>query len=166
MLADIVSRNGNLLLNFPLPSSGMLDSKELAILDEITKWMAVNSEAIYSTRPWKTFGEGPAVSPASGAGGTSEHHQAGAFNERNRKPLTGADIRFTKKGDVLYALCMGWPDGEARIAALANSPKVRNVEMLGLKDKLSWKQEASGLTVRMPAARPSDHAVVLKIYGV
>ena len=59
MLVDIVSRNGNLLLNFPLPNSGALDSDELKILDEITRWMAVNSEGIYSTRPWKIFGEGP-----------------------------------------------------------------------------------------------------------
>ena len=59
MLVDIVSRNGNLLLNFPLPNSGALDSDEVKMLDEITRWMAVNSEGIYSTRPWKIFGEGP-----------------------------------------------------------------------------------------------------------
>jgi alpha-L-fucosidase len=166
MLVDIVSRNGNLLLNFPLPSNGMLDSRELAILDEITKWMAVNSEAIYSTRPWNTFGESPSVALSTAQGGTSEHHQAGAFNERNRKPLSGADIRFTKKGNVLYAFCMGWPTKEARISSLGNAAKVQNVEMLGFKGKLTWRQDASGLTVQMPPAKPCDHAVVLKIHGV
>ena len=60
MLCDIVSRNGNLMLNFPLPNSGELDAEELKILDEITAWMAVNSEGIYATRPWKIFGDGPA----------------------------------------------------------------------------------------------------------
>jgi alpha-L-fucosidase len=67
MLVDIVSRNGNLLLNFPLPSDGMLDPKELAILEEITKWMSVNGEAIYGTRPWKIYGEGPEVTAVNAA---------------------------------------------------------------------------------------------------
>ena len=66
-----MSRNGNLLLNFPLPGSGALDDRELAILAEITKWMAVNSEGIYSTRPWKIFGEGPGTEMKGGAGGHS-----------------------------------------------------------------------------------------------
>ncbi len=61
MLVDIVSRNGNLLLNFPLPGSGALDAEELKVLEEITEWMAVNSEGIYATRPWKIFGEGPGI---------------------------------------------------------------------------------------------------------
>jgi len=67
MLVDVVSRNGNFMLNFPLPNSGMLDDRELKILSEITSWMAVNSEAIYSTRPWKIFGEGPAAEQPSAA---------------------------------------------------------------------------------------------------
>src|SRR5689334_7191378 len=107
MLVDIVSRNGNLLLNFPLPSSGMLDDQELKVLDEITRWMAVNSEAIYGTRPWKVYGDGPSMVAATQAKNMGEHHQAGAFNESSRKPMTAADIRFTRKGDVLYAFAMG-----------------------------------------------------------
>jgi len=59
LLVDIVSRNGNLMLNFPLPNSGELDYEEMVILDEITKWMAINSEGIHATRPWKIFGDGP-----------------------------------------------------------------------------------------------------------
>src|SRR5206468_6806833 len=70
LLADIVSRNGNLMLNFPLPASGMPDDNELAILSEVTDWMAVNGEAIYATRPWVLFGEGPATRK-SPAGATS-----------------------------------------------------------------------------------------------
>lgn len=62
MLVDVVSRNGNLMLNFPLPNSGELDTEELKILDEITRWMAVNSEGIYGTRPWTIFGDGPVAS--------------------------------------------------------------------------------------------------------
>jgi alpha-L-fucosidase len=169
MLVDIVSRNGNLLLNFPLPSSGMLDPEELKVLDEITKWMSVNSEGIYGTRPWKTFGDGR-LTLTTQSRGSSEHHQAGAFNERNRKPLSGEDVRFTKKGDVLYAFLMGWPAPKASIAVLARNGQhgvgnIQNVELLGSKVKLKWQQEVSGLTVEMPAEKPTEHAVVLKIAG-
>jgi alpha-L-fucosidase len=160
MLVDIVSRNGNLLLNFPLPSSGALDDQEQKILSEITAWMAVNSEAIYGTRPWKVFGAGPATDVAS--------EQGGSFNERKRKLLTAADVRFTTKGAMLYAFLMGWPEKQAVIAPLAlggpqGAGKIRSVELLGFKGKLSWKQDQAGLTVQMPAQKPCEHAVTLKV---
>src|SRR5205807_8223593 len=82
MLVDIVSRNGNLLLNFPLPNNGELDAEELKILGEITQWMSVNSEGIYGTRPWKIFGEGPG----------SQIDTKTRFNEQSRKALTAADV--------------------------------------------------------------------------
>jgi alpha-L-fucosidase len=171
MLVDIVSRNGNLLLNFPLPSNGMLDPQELAILEEITKWMPVNGEAIYGTRPWKTFGDGPAITAATQARrAASDHHQAAAFNESGRKPLTARDIRFTQKGATLYAFAMGRPEGKVTIPVLAPSGehsvgKIRNVEMLGANVKLSWRQDSSGLTIETPMAPPSEHAVAFKIAG-
>ena len=168
MLVDIVSRNGNLLLNFPLPASGMLDEQELRILDELARWMAVNGEAIYGTRPWKLFGEGPALGQPAAGQGQSDHHQAGAFNERNRKPLTAADIRYTKKGETLYAFAMGRPEGQVIMPALAEGKagRVRNVELVGASGKLSWNQSGTGLTVQMPASLPAEHAVALKITGV
>ena len=92
MLVDIVSRNGNLMLNFPLPASGVLDLEELSVLSEITKWMGINSEAIHATRPWKIFGEGP---------GTEAAAQSSAFNESKRKDLTAEDVRFTTKNSTL-----------------------------------------------------------------
>ena len=107
LLCDIVSRNGNLMLNFPLPNSGELDAKELKILDEITRWMAVNSEGIYSTRPWKIFGDGPGTKIAA----VPDQR----FNENSRKDLTADDVRFTTKGNALYAFVMGWPGKEASI---------------------------------------------------
>ena len=160
LLCDIVSRNGNLMLNFPLPNSGELDSQELKILDEITRWMAVNSEGIYGTRPWKIFGDGPSTNPASAPDQR--------FNENSRKDFTPADVRFTTKGSTLYAFVMGWPGKEASIPALAlggkNSvPKIRNVELLGHKAKLKWTQDATTLKVELPAEKPSDHAVAFKI---
>ena len=170
MLIDIVSRNGNLLLNFPLPASGMLDPEELKVLDDLTAWMAVNSEAIYGTRPWKTFGDGASM-PVATQLGASDHHQAGAFNERSRKPLTAEDVRFTTKGDALYAFILGWPGAQAKLPILApggqhSVGKIRNVELLGVKGNLIWTQDANGLVTQLPARQPANHAIVLKITGV
>ena len=163
MLVDIVSRNGNLMLNFPLPNNGELDAEELKILSEVTSWMAVNSEGIYSTRPWKTFGDGPVASAPPATGG-----RGGGFNERTRKDFTADEVRFTTKGRTLYAFVMGWPEKEAVIRPLAPAGsfgpvKVRNVELLGFKGKLQWTQEAAGLKVQMPAQKPCDHAICLKV---
>ena len=165
MLVDIVSRNGNLMLNFPLPNSGALDSEALKILDEITRWMAVNSEGIYSTRPWKIYGEGPVASAPPATGG-----RGAGFNERNRADFTAQEIRFTAKGRNLYAFMMGWPERQAVIKSLAtdntSAPfKVKNVELLGFKGKLKWTQDADSLTVQMPSQKPSDHAVALKVFS-
>ncbi|MEI8190621.1 MAG: alpha-L-fucosidase, partial [candidate division NC10 bacterium] len=142
MLVDIVSRNGNLMLNFPLPNSGELDSEELKILDEVTKWMAVNSEGIYGTRPWKVFGDS-AVKEAPGEGA--------AFNEGKRRTLTAEDVRFTTKGKTLYAFVMGWPEKEVTLKSLAtagpNGPlKTNNVQLLGFKvrQKNLWVSSGSG----------------------
>ncbi|MBI4874868.1 MAG: alpha-L-fucosidase [Acidobacteria bacterium] len=171
MLVDIVSRNGNLLLNFPLPSNGMLDAGELKILDEITKWMAVNCEAIYATRPWKTFGSGPLAGNTSAPRqGSSDHHVAQAFNERNRKELGPRDVRYVRKGAVLYAFSMGWGAPEVVFPELAlggqyQVGKIRNVSLLGFKGKLQWTQEAGGLKVGLPAEKPSEHAVVFRVEG-
>ena len=161
MLVDIVSRNGNLLLNFPLPGSGKLDPEELRILSSITDWMAVNGEGIFATRPWKVSQAKPAAAPAPAE---NQLH----FNERGRKDLTADDIRFTTKGKNLYAFVMGWPGKETSIAALgAASPqqpgKIHNVELLGHKGKLKWTQDAAALKVELPAEKPCDFAVALKV---
>ena len=166
MLVDIVSRNGNLQLNFPLPNSGMLDDEELKILDELTKWMAVNSVGIYGTRPWKSYGEGPVASAPPGRG----RRGGGGFNEGNRRDFTAEEIRFTTKGPVLYAFLMGWPSKSATIKSLATGAanvngKVGSVELLGV-GPVKWEQDEKGLTVEMPDKQPSEHAVTLKISGV
>jgi alpha-L-fucosidase len=159
MLVDIVSKNGNLLLNIPLPNSGEPDREELAILDSITKWMAVNSEGIYATRPWKIYGDGPStqVAPTTMEG----------FNESKKPELTAADIRFTTKGKTLYAFIMGWPQGEVLIQPLGTASRQKpkqivNVEMLGFGGKLVWKQETGGLRVQMPSQPPSEYGITIK----
>jgi alpha-L-fucosidase len=162
MLVDIVSRNGNLLLNFPLPGNGAPDDRELAVLSSLTDWMAVNGEGIYATRPWKVYGEGPSVASAA------ERKREMAFNEGGRKELTAEDTRFTTKGKNLYVFVMGWPQGQARIGALgAKSPqqpgKVRHVEMLGHKGRLNWTQSDRELTVDLPPEKPCEYAITLKV---
>jgi alpha-L-fucosidase len=158
MLVDIVSRNGNLLLNFPLPGSGALDDDELKVLAAITDWMAVNAEAIYGTRPWKIFGEGP----------RAQQKGKGKFNENGRQDLTAEDVRFTTKGNTLYAFLMGRPANRAVIAALGSSAgtrpgKIRNVDLLGYRGKLRWMQNDAGLQVDFPENAADQMAVALRV---
>jgi alpha-L-fucosidase len=132
LLVDIVSKNGNLLLNFPLPNSGELDFEEMVTLNGITAWMAVNSEGIYATRPWKIYGEGPSTKVVIASNGKEFDP-----NEGKKPDLTASDIRFTTKGDTLYAFVQGWPDGQAVISSLGTSSpqspaKITSVSMLTL----------------------------------
>ena len=155
LLVDIVSKNGNLLLNFPLPNSGLLDSEEIATLEGITAWMAVNSEGIYSTRPWKIYGEGPSTKVTIAANGKEFDP-----NEGKKPDLTAKDIRFTRKGAALYAFLQGWPAGETVITSLgtssAHSVKIAGAHLLGYKESLRFRQAADGLHVTMPAERPAS----------
>jgi alpha-L-fucosidase len=161
MLVDIVSRNGNLLLNFPLPNSGMLDQQELTILEEIRKWMSVNGEAIYATRPWKIFGDGPLA--------RIENQKKTEFNENDRKDLTAEEVRFTTKGEILYAFIMGQPAGEMTIASLGlngknSAIKAGKVELLGYPGRITWSQNEQGMRVTVPGVKPCDYAICLKIH--
>jgi alpha-L-fucosidase len=157
LLVDIVSKNGNLLLNFPLPNSGELDPEEMKVLDGITDWMAVNSEGIYASRPWKIYGEGPS---------TKVKIDAGNFNEDKQKDLTYEDVRFTSKGDTVYAFVMGWPETTANVQSLGLATaqrKIGKIELLGHKGELKWKQTDSVLQVEMPAEKASNIGFTLKI---
>jgi alpha-L-fucosidase len=98
-LVDVVSKNGALLLNVGPRPDGTIPEPEQAILREIGRWLAVNGEAIYGSRPWVKFGEGPTQVPE------------GMFTDTKRTEFTSQDFRFTVKGDTLYAICLGWPDG-------------------------------------------------------
>ena len=155
MLCDIVSKNGNLLLNFPPRPDGTLDEDELNILDAMSAWIAVNGEAIYGTRPWKIYGEGP-----------SKAEKGGAFNEVGLK-YTARDIRFTqsKDGQSRYALALGWPDDNRLvIRSLASAAgEISEVALLGYAGKLDWKQTDDGLVVKLPAQKPCDLAYAFKI---
>ena len=154
MLADIVSKNGNLLLNLPPRPDGTLDDDELQILDALAAWMPVNGEAIFGTRPWKVFGE------------SSGKIQGGMFNE-GRLRYTAADIRFTTKGQTLYALALAWPaDRKLVVKSLAKpAGTITGVSLLGATGNLDWTQTEQGLLVTLPEQKPCEHVFVLKIAG-
>ena len=159
MLADVVSKNGNLLLSVPLRGDGSIDSEALKTVEGIASWMELNSEAIIDTRPWKFFGEGPAMEGAAPL-------SAQGFNEGKNKRFTAEDVRFTTKGNVLYAIVMGWPKtGSVLIKSLKNNiHSVKQVTLLGTKHSLEFKQTISGLDVTFPAITDKKQpAHVLKI---
>jgi alpha-L-fucosidase len=165
MLVDIVSKNGNLQLSIPLPGNGVPDADELKFIAELTAWMDVNSEGIYSTRPWKVYGEGPSVT------GPQERGRFGGA--RDVRPYTAEDVRFTMKGDTLYAFIMVWPETHGTVikSLAASSPqiagrKVTHVSLLGHWGRLKWTQDDQGLNVELPATPPCSSAVTLKIKGV
>jgi alpha-L-fucosidase len=160
-LVDIISKNGNLMLNVPLRGDGSIDDKELAIVEGIGKWIAINGEGVYGTRPWKVFGEGPAIESAAPL-------SAQGFNEGKGKPFGPADIRFVVKGKTLYATLLGWPtDNTAMVKTLKAGAhgKVEKVSLLGHGKKLDFKQTADGLKVSLPEQPIGDIAFVLKLEG-
>ena len=156
---DIVSKNGNLMLSIPVRGEGTIDAVEVEVLEGIAAWMNVNSEGIYATRPWKVFGEGPSTTAVVARG------QLATYKSE--------DVRFTTKGDTLYAFVMSWPESRSStIKTLANnSPpvagrKITEVSLLGYAGKLEWSQTADGLTVKLPEKAPSEYAITLRIKGL
>ncbi len=159
MLVDIVSKNGNLLLNVVQTPEGDLEPDVLNILDVIAKWTPANGEGIYGTRPWKIYGEGPSMKK-------QEKGQFGGV--KDVRPYESTDIRFTTKGETLYAFCMKNPTADISIASLGqnsklNSKKVASVKILGSDEKLSWKQEGEALVIKKPAKLPEWQVVTLKV---
>jgi len=150
-LIDIISKNGNLMLNIPVKGDGTIDADERAFLEAIATWIPKHGEAIYGTRPFAVFGEGP------------PDVVSGRFNEKSQRAYTAEDVRFTKKGETLYAFTFAWPtDGKYLIKTLARGaeayPKpVKRVELIGV-GPVKFTQDASGLTINLPDAAPNPYA--------
>ena len=158
MLVDIVSKNGNLLINIVQTPEGSLEPDMLAALDGIGTWTAQNGEGIYGTRPWKVYGEKPADAPEI---------KSGMFNEGKLR-YSAKDIRFTTKGETLYAFCLGVPQEDVRIVSLGKDAKladkpVASVELLGSPEKPEWFQAADALVIKKPASAPNTMALAYKI---
>jgi len=154
-LIDIVSKNGNLLLNIGPRSDGTIPEPVQQVLLDVGAWLNINGEAIYGTRPWRTYGEGPTKVAA------------GSFHDFETGNYTPEDFRFTTKGDVLYVIGLGWPaNGEAVIRSLAletGTAPVETVALVGSDAKVQFEQRADGLHVQLPAQRPAKYAYALRV---
>ena len=154
-LIDIVSKNGNLLLNIGPRSDGTIPEEVQQVLLDVGTWLNVNGDAIYGSRPWRTYGEGPTKVAA------------GSFHDTDTAHYTAEDFRFTTKDHALFAIGLAWPlNGEAVIRSLAGttgSQSVKSVSLLGSDAKPEFKQRPDGLHVQLPAQAPAKYAYVLRL---
>ena len=154
-LVDVVSKNGTMLLNIGPKADGTIPEREQQMLREIGAWLKINGEAIYGTRPWIKFGEGPTQTAA------------GSFTDKaEKKAFTAEDFRFTTKGKTLYAIALAWPENRSLVVKSLAGMHPKRVELLGYKGKLQWEQTNEGLVIKLPEKAPSDFAVTLKISGL
>jgi len=159
-LIDIVSKNGNLLLNIGPKPDGTIPEQIQTTLKEMGVWLKANGESIYATTPWKVYGEGPTKVVE------------GAFHDQDTKPYTNEDFRFTAKGNTVYAIGMACPaDAASNFAAIhalgsakeAKGLTLESVELIGSSEKLTWLQTPEALNVKLPPSANCKYAYVLKI---
>ena len=158
MLIDVVSKNGNLLLNVVQTPEGDLEDDVLAILDGIGKWIDDNGQAIYGSRPWKIYGEGPSM----------ENQEKGRFGGvRDVRRYQPGDVRFTTKDGKLYVFCMEPPKGEFNVKALGKASPyykaVASIRMLGSKESVKWSQGQDALVIKSPSKYPAYAATVFEV---
>ncbi|MBI9017306.1 MAG: alpha-L-fucosidase [Phycisphaerae bacterium] len=154
-IIDIVSKNGNMLLNIPILADGTLDDTATKLLEDVGEWFDVNGEGIYATRPWYMFGEGKTEMP----------------HKTIESPFIYKDIRYTTKGDYLYAFVLDWPGKKPAVMSFVSPgntriKEIKSVELLGYDGKIDWEFHPDGLTVNFPKDKPCEFAYCLKIHLV
>ena len=159
MLTDIISKNGNLLINIVQTPEGDLEPDVLKILDDLGAWTSANGEAVYGSRPWRIAGEGPSMNPA----------ELDKIKGRSEVvSYTSKDIRFTTHDGALYLFCLGAPEQDIQVKSLAAQggladKPVQEVQLLGSSEKTGWKQNADALVIQKPAKAPFASANVYRI---
>ncbi|MDR0394058.1 MAG: alpha-L-fucosidase [Tannerella sp.] len=154
-LIDIVSKNGNLLLNIGPRADGTITEEQKAVLLSIGKWLKVNGEAIYGTRCWKKFGEGDA------------EPTKGSFSDNDATAYTARDIRFTTKKNDFYAIVLNWDNAGTVITSLNKEAiadaKILHVSLLGSNENVKWELTDKGLKLQFPERKPCEYAYTFKI---
>ena len=157
VLIDIVSKNGVLMLNISPKADGTIPENQKEVLRDIGKWLDHYGEAIYDTRPWYTYGEGPTKEPE----GHFKYHQ-----EFLKIVYSPEDIRYTTKGNIIYAIILGWPDGKDEVSFTAfkgQDLSINNISLLGSDQKINWIINETGLQVSLVEEKVDDMAIVYKI---
>jgi alpha-L-fucosidase len=156
MLIDIVSKNGNMLLNIGPKADGTVTQEQQDVLLSVGGWLHLNGEGIYGSRPWVVSGEGP----------TENLDENIKFNEYKFKGYTEKDIRFTTKGDVVYAFVLDIPTERITIKNLsskAGNGAIRGIELVGSDENVKWKQKSSGLAIEPSKSYHSKFAAAYRI---
>ncbi|MBV8252072.1 MAG: alpha-L-fucosidase [Chitinophaga sp.] len=175
---DMISKNGNLLLNVELLPDGTIPADHKLILDTIGWWMNRNKEAIYGSSPWQTFGDNfhgiqrkrdVSITDAEAA---QQHGTAEDFNERTIKsPMySNQEVRFTVNKGNLYVFVLNPTGGNLLIPALGltstyHPGNIRKVSLLGSKQKIAFKQDEEGLQITVPSEAGEGYTAVFKIEG-
>lgn len=158
LLVDIVSKNGALMLNVSPMANGIIPQNQQDVLLDIGKWLQTNGEAIYSSRTWDVFGEGP-----------TKQEKSGMFVDK--LTYSAKDIRYTKKGNTVYAILLGWPGNNTKVTlasftekALGKKvPKITGVSILGYKGKVKYTVDNEGLHFTTPDQEIDPKAFVVKV---
>ncbi|MCK4879732.1 MAG: alpha-L-fucosidase [Bacteroidales bacterium] len=161
VLIDIVSKNGVLLLNVSPKADGTIPHNQKKVLLDMGAWLDTYGESIYDTRPWYTFGEGPTKEPE----GHFKHHQ-----EFLKIKYSWKDVRYTTKGDLIYATLLGWPGAGEEITltafaedSLSDPMEIASVALMGCSDHIEWEVTEKGLSLVTPGEATDEMAVVFKI---